>query len=511
MERYKSVSLFLLRIVIGWHLLYEGLTKLFSSAWTAEPFLKGSYGFLSGFFHALASNPTSIAVVNFLNIWGLILIGTGLFLGILIRFSSVAGIVLLLLYYFAYPPFNQPAYINNPEGHEWIINRNLMEAIALGLIFFYPALEYSIISLIRHLRKAAVSKQTIQREEVTFDSKDQLKRRELLKGLVTLPFYGGVVYAAAKDNPLNSPDASTGATLVFKNYDLKDVKGKLPTGKIGNMEMTRLIMGCNLIGGWSHSRDLHYVGNLFKHYNTEAKIFETFDLAEKAGINTTNLVVNFYPFFNRFKKMYGSKMMSISQAWIKPEEPDKLAEIKKIIDYGANSLYIQGACADKLVKTGRLDYLQEAMEFTRKQGLTFGIGSHSIQVPIECEKAGLKPDYYFKTMHHDRYWSAHPRENREEWSVDTQRNTDHNKIHDNMFDLFPEQTVEVFSKITTPLVGFKVLAGGAIQPKDGIRYAFENGADFVCLGMFDFQIVEDVNLVYEILNGNLNRTRTWYS
>jgi hypothetical protein len=71
--------------------------------------------------------------------------------------------------------------------------------------------------------------------------------------------------------------------------------------------------------------------------------------------------------------------------------------------------------------------------------------------------------------------------------------------------------IPAFSKITTPLVGFKVLAGGAIQPKDGIRYAFENGADFVCLGMFDFQIIEDVNLVYDILNGNLNRTRTWYS
>jgi hypothetical protein len=205
--------------------------------------------------------------------------------------------------------------------------------------------------------------------------------------------------------------------------------------------------------------------------------------------------VNFYPFFNRYKKMTGSKMKSICQGFIFPVKPDKFEELKKIIDYGATSLYIQGACGDKLVKTGRMDLLKEAMEFVRSQGMLFGIGAHSIQVPIECEKAGLKPDYYFKTMHHDRYWSAHPRENREEWSVDTQRSKDHNKIHDNMFDLFPEQTVEVFSKIDVPLFGFKVLAGGAIQPKDGIRYAFENGADFVCLGMFDFQLVEDANLL----------------
>ena len=146
-----------------------------------------------------------------------------------------------------------------------------------------------------------------------------------------------------------------------------------------------------------------------------------------------------------------------------------------------------------------------------------GVGGHSIQVPIACEKAGIRPDYYFKTMHHDNYWSATPREFREEFSLRENDPSDpkvpsaKNKLHDNMFDLFPEQTVEVFSKIDIPLVGFKVMAGGAIRPKDGFRYAFKNGADFICVGMFDFQVVENVNLVNDILNSNLNRKRPWYS
>jgi uncharacterized membrane protein YphA (DoxX/SURF4 family) len=511
MAKYKSISLVVLRIVIGWHFLYEGLTKLFAPAWSAAGFLKGSYGFLSGFFHVLAANPTAMGIVNFLNVWGLILIGTALFLGVFVRIAAVSGSVLLLLYYFAYPPFNVPLFLNNPEGHYWIINRNLIEAIALCIVYFYPAMDYSLLNIFKRYR-SRVSQKTIK-EPVSepMSEKDGLKRRELLKGLVTLPFYGGVMYAAAKSEALNMPDASTGATLVFKTFDLKDLKGVMPKGKIGKMEMSRLIMGCNLIGGWSHSRDLHYVGSLFRNYNTEHKIFETFDLAEKVGINTTNLVVNFYPFFNRYKKMTGSKMKSISQAFIFPEKPDKFEELKKIIDQGATSLYIQGACSDKMVKTGRIDLLHEALDFVRSQGMMMGIGSHSIQVPIACEKAGLRPDYYFKTMHHDRYWSAHPRENRIEWSVDTVSSPDHNMQHDNIFDLFPEQTIDVFSKIDIPLVGFKVLAGGAIMPKDGIRYAFENGADFVCLGMFDFQLVEDANLVTEILGGNINRQRKWYS
>ncbi len=510
MAKYKTTFLFLLRVLIGWHLLYEGLTKLFAPAWSAEAFLKGSYGFLSGLFHTLASSPATVGMVNFLNVWGLVLIGTALFLGVFIRFSAICGIVLMMLYYFAYPPFNVPIYITNPEGHYWIINRNLIEAITLFIIFLYPVMDYSILNILQRYRKS-VSEKKDEEIQQPVNEKDGLKRRELIKGLVSLPFYGGVIAAAAHTAKAQTPDAVTGATLVFKTYDLKDLKGKLPKGKIGNLEMSRLIMGCNLIGGWSHSRDLHYVSSLFLKYNTEPKIFETFALAEKVGIDTTNLVVNFYPFFNRYKQMSGSKMQSISQAFIFPEKPDKFEELKRIIDYGAKSLYIQGACGDKLVKTGRIDLLREAMEFVHSQGMLFGIGSHSIQVPMECEKAGLKPDYYFKTMHHDRYWSAHPRENRVEWSVDTQRSPDHNNIHDNMFDLFPEQTVEVFSKMEVPLVGFKVLAGGAIQPKDGIRYAFENGADFVCLGMFDFQLIEDANLVTGILNGNLNRQRKWYA
>jgi len=92
-----------------------------------------------------------------------------------------------------------------------------------------------------------------------------------------------------------------------------------------------------------------------------------------------------------------------------------------------------------------------------------------------------------------------------------ERYQDHNKFHDNIFDLFPEQTVEFFKHSDVPLFGFKVLAGGAIKPEDGFRYAFENGADFICVGMFDFQIVEDVNLVIDILRGELNRERPWFA
>ncbi len=161
------------------------------------------------------------------------------------------------------------------------------------------------------------------------------------------------------------------------------------------------------------------------------------------------------------------------------------------------------------MRSGRVDLLGKCLDYMKSQGYVAGIGAHAIEVPIEVEKAGLNPDYYVKTLHHDRYWSAHPREHRIPFSVDLGSSPDHNKFHDNMFDLFPEQTIEFMQQVKTPWVAFKILAGGAIPPRDGFQFAFDNGADFICVGMFDFQIVEDVNITLEALSKCTNRVRPW--
>ena len=492
---------FLLRFVIGWHFLYEGIYKLASPAWSAEGFLKGSYGFLSGLYHSLASDDSILSIINFLNIWGLILIGIGLILGIFIKFASISGILLLFLYYFCYPPFGEHLF-SNPEGHFWIVNRNLVEVFALLLVITFPAHEFSLSGL---YKKFKLSGEAEAKSRISED------RRSILKGLAGLPFAGAILYSASAKGGRNELDGSTGATMTLNTFNLSELEGNMPLGKIGDQQISRLVMGCNLISGYAHSRDLHYVGSLFRHYNSEKKIYETFNLCEQAGVNTTNIVLSNFPFFNHYKKVTGSKMKTIAQVHVKPGEDDPLLQFKQARDYGATTMYIQGGCADQLVKNERMDWMEKALEFTRSQGMLAGVGGHSIQVVLASEKAGLNPDYYFKTLHHDQYWSAHPREYRHEFEVDTLKSVDHNRFHDNIFDIFPEQTVEVFKGISVPLFGFKVLAGGAIKPEDGFRYAFESGADFICVGMFDFQVVENVNLVNKILSENLNRERNWYS
>jgi thiosulfate dehydrogenase [quinone] large subunit len=129
--RLQMFALALLRILIGWHFLYEGIAKLTKPNWSASGFLLQARGPLTDLFHWIANSPEVLLYVNLMNIWGLILIGVGLMLGCFTRTASGAGLLLILLYYFCNPPFVGYFYSLPSEGNYLIINKNLVEAAAL--------------------------------------------------------------------------------------------------------------------------------------------------------------------------------------------------------------------------------------------------------------------------------------------------------------------------------------------------------------------------------------------
>jgi hypothetical protein len=174
-------------------------------------------------------------------------------------------------------------------------------------------------------------------------------------------------------------------------------------------------------------------------------------------------------------------------------------------------IQVQGNWCDWLVRDKKYDVIEKMLEKIRSNNITAGLGAHTVDAFIETEAQGIIPDYYMKTMHHDNYWSAHPRENRFPFEVDGKKHLDHNRFHDNCFCLFPDRTVEFVNRAKVPVMGFKVLAAGAITPEDGFNWAFKNGADFICVGMFDFQIVNDVNITIDVLNKLQGRTREWFA
>jgi thiosulfate dehydrogenase [quinone] large subunit len=134
LSNVQMAAVVALRVLIGWHFLYEGIAKLTAPSWSAAGFLSQARGPLAGVFKGLAANPAALEVVNPLNMWGLALIGLGLVLGCFTRFASAAGILVLLLYYLCNPPFVGYFYSIPTEGSYLIVNKNLVELAALLVI-----------------------------------------------------------------------------------------------------------------------------------------------------------------------------------------------------------------------------------------------------------------------------------------------------------------------------------------------------------------------------------------
>lgn len=136
---WQVFGLTFLRILIGWHFLYEGLVKIYTPGWTAKEYLLGSVGPLAPLFKGIAQSVSILKITDFLNEWGLVLIGLSLFLGLLSRPCKLFGIALLSLYYLAYPPFPGLGINTHVEGSYWIVNKNLIEIAALFVLFLFPS------------------------------------------------------------------------------------------------------------------------------------------------------------------------------------------------------------------------------------------------------------------------------------------------------------------------------------------------------------------------------------
>ena len=262
-----------------------------------------------------------------------------------------------------------------------------------------------------------------------------------------------------------------------------DASGKeLQTGKIGKLKISRLICGGNLFSGFAHSRDLVYVSALMKEYFCPEKIMDTLQLCEENGVNTAIMRCDEHiaGVLKRYRKERGGKIQWIAQTY--PKVDNLTENIQLAIDNGAVGAFMQGGIGDKLVADGRIDLIEKIICFIQQNGLLAGVGSHSLDVPKTVEKEQLQPDFYFKTFN----------------------NVDYNSQK-------PQEIADCMQAVKKPWIAFKILGAGVVKPRQGFELALNKGADFLAVGMFDFQVSEDAMIMRDLLAGDLKRERPWQS
>ena len=487
-----------LRMLLGWHFLYEGVWKLIQpGGWSAMGYLKTSQWFAAPLLHHIADTPALLRAVDLLNMWGLTLIGLGLFFGFLVRPAAFFGFLLLAFYYVAQPPF----LASSAEGHYLWIDRNAVEAGAMLAVMLLPS--FSLGGYLWRLMRRLLRRPDAAEDGAGVASQ---KRRELLMSLSSLPVIGAFGYAFfrkhgpvwerenLKNRKAAKADAVTSATV--KSFEFEDIKDlKRPNDKFGqikNLKLSRMVLGGNLIGGWAHARDLIYVDKLVKAYHTDWRVFRTFRMAEQSGINTLLTNPALMRVINDYWKKEGGKIQFISDCG----HPDGLIKGAQLsVENGASAVYTHGGVSDGWAKNGDAKKFEEALAAMRKLGVPAGVGAHRLETVKFCVEHDIIPDFWMKTLHRTNYWSARPSEGF--------------NAKDNLFCIDPDDVVAYMEKLEQPWIAFKILAAGALHPRDAFPYSFKSGADFICVGMYDFQIVEDVNLLNEVLAGPIERKRPW--
>jgi len=244
----------------------------------------------------------------------------------------------------------------------------------------------------------------------------------------------------------------------------------LPKLPLGHLEVSRLIIGGNPIVGWAHPGTMEYVNGLFKTYYTADRALDALRLSAQHGINTWLARTDDYIFslLDRYRSSGHPPLHWIAQT--APERTPLDRNIREAIAHGAAACFIHGGTADRAFADKKLPELRRAIELIKEHGLVAGLGCHNPRTLLQAVELQFPLDFCFMTLNPVRYHCAEP-----------------------------DLARQVIGTIPKPFVCFKVLGAGRCSPRVGFKFALAAGAHFLAVGMFDYQVAQNVEIVNQVL------------
>jgi hypothetical protein len=256
----------------------------------------------------------------------------------------------------------------------------------------------------------------------------------------------------------------------------------LPIVDFCGLKLTRMLIGANPFGGFSHQsqeRDQAMVT-----YHTVDRILETWARAEAAGLNTmvTNTETTHIIEAVRKYKGAGGKLQWIAQ--IGAHDGNMPAAIDKVMALGASAFYFWGGHADNFYASRDEKTFRAWAAYARSTGIPFGVAGHSPDSHYWMNSMNVAdfhvvPFFNCGSVHHGG---------------------------GNNFRLSDAIAgTECIRRIRKPCIGYKIMAAGRIDPAMAFEYAFDNikSTDVVNVGMHrgdkDDMIERNVAMVHALL------------
>ena len=257
----------------------------------------------------------------------------------------------------------------------------------------------------------------------------------------------------------------------------------LPTVDFCGLNATRLIIGANPFGGYSHQtpeRDKEMV-----EYHTVERIKETWQRAEAAGINTM-ISNNETPHVLQAVREYlgdGGALQWIAQ--VNCNEKDMLEAADEAVEIGAKAIFFHGGRVDGLYAERDESTLGSWIGRAQSHGIPAGVAGHLPAVHYWVDSLNLVD---FHAVCFFNCGSLH----------------DGRGLRFKLRDVGP--AAECTRKIRKPCIAYKIMGSGRMDPHMSLEYAFEmiKPTDVVNVGMHrgdkDDMVEENVAFVEQVLS-----------